>query len=215
MKKVIIPVLIIVGVWLFLFYYHVYPIMTGEQTSTPEQGVITSTVITATNLTKAVEQGKIKIISEEKNTKKSKKLNREERYIKSLSDRIDRLEETEYIPVPKKLIIAQSCIETGYGRVVVGNNLFGMTGKGTAGRIRRKDSDWVNGERVRKWKWFRAYNNRNESVLDFVQWYIDKGWFSEDMGFEDILCCLKKSGYTSDPSYIKMIRGIIKRYKLE
>ena len=72
--------------------------------------------------------------------------------------------------VSPKILLAQAAIETGWGRSVVGNNLFGIkAGSSWSGpQVTTGTHEYQNGELVAIQDAFRAYPDAEASVKDFV-----------------------------------------------
>jgi flagellar protein FlgJ len=76
----------------------------------------------------------------------------------------------EQLGVSPKILLAQTAIETGWGRSVVGNNLFGIKAGSswTGPRIDAATHEYEDGQLVSITDGFRAYPNAEASVQDFV-----------------------------------------------
>lgn len=105
------------------------------------------------------------------------------------------------------VISAQVALETGYGKYVIGKNLFnikaGTSWQGKKARV--KTYEYVNGQKIDTFAYFRDYNSYEESVRDYIRLisgasrYVNtwaarknpKTYFTE----------LKDAGYATDPIY--------------
>jgi len=76
----------------------------------------------------------------------------------------------QQLGVSPKILLAQAAIETGWGRSVVGNNLFGIkAGSSWSGeKIDAATHEYENGQLISITDAFRAYPNAEASVNDFV-----------------------------------------------
>jgi flagellar rod assembly protein/muramidase FlgJ len=76
----------------------------------------------------------------------------------------------QQLGVSPKVLLAQAAIETGWGRSVVGNNLFGIKAGSswTGQKISAATHEYQNGELVEITDAFRAYPSVAASVQDFV-----------------------------------------------
>jgi peptidoglycan hydrolase FlgJ len=76
----------------------------------------------------------------------------------------------QQLGVSPKILLAQAAIETGWGRSVVGNNLFGIkAGSSWSGqKVDAATHEYQNGELVSITDSFRAYPSAEASVEDFV-----------------------------------------------
>src|SRR4029077_3310158 len=76
----------------------------------------------------------------------------------------------QQLGVSPKILLAQAAIETGWGRSVVGNNLFGIKAGSswTGAKIDAATHEYENGQLISITDAFRAYPNAEASVQDFV-----------------------------------------------
>lgn len=124
--------------------------------------------------------------------------------------------------VPALFSLAQAALETGWGKKVKGNNLFGI-----------KDTDGINGNEIefltteynkktgwRKVKqWFRKYDSFKESFDDHGKFFIKNKRYAEAMKHTndpvEFARLIANAGYATDPDYynkIVMIMNMIKPY---
>lgn len=116
--------------------------------------------------------------------------------------------------VDPRIVIAQSAIETGYGRSAPQNNFFGIKGPGGTyttteygpqGKYTTQDS-------------FRGYGSMAESAADYAD-FINKNPrykdFRSAQGLDAQLAALQKSGYATDPNYSAKVGGLAKRIVLD
>ena len=115
-------------------------------------------------------------------------------------------------------LMAQSALETGFGRSAIGNNYFGIKGQGSAGSNNAGTWESVNNQRVNTRANFRAYNNPQESFDDYAR-LVTSGRYAGIEQYKDdstkYAQWLKGKGYATDPNYVGKINQIINRYGLE
>lgn len=106
-------------------------------------------------------------------------------------------------------IVAQSALETGWGRYVVGqHNLYGIkaTPDWTGKRVLVKTREVLDGQSVMESDWFRDYDSFADSIADHLAFlqqntiYRDAGVFAR-MGDRLYFQALKNAGYATDPDY--------------
>lgn len=121
--------------------------------------------------------------------------------------------------IPASLTIAQGILESANGNstlTVKANNLFGIKGKGSAGSVEMKTTEYVNGKPVSVMAKFRAYNNWGESVADHSRLFLDgvswnKKLYHGVIGKDGITACYEvaKAGYATDPKYADKLISLI------
>lgn len=122
--------------------------------------------------------------------------------------------------VPTIFSLAQAALETGWGKYVKGNNLFGI-----------KDTDGVNGNEIqfltteynkktgwRKVKqWFRKYRSFKESFDDHGRFFIQNKRYAKAMqqtdNPEEFARLIANAGYATDPKYYHKIVTIMHMIK--
>ncbi|MEG6521156.1 glucosaminidase domain-containing protein [Desulfotomaculum sp. 1211_IL3151] len=126
--------------------------------------------------------------------------------------------------LPAATIVAQACLETGYGKYVLsqGNkysyNIFNIKGTGTNGSVSVVAWEIVNGKKVDVKSNFRAYNNYEESFEDYTKLITGASRYKQALQVKHdpdkyayaILAC----GYATDPDYAKKLISIMNQYKL-
>lgn len=115
--------------------------------------------------------------------------------------------------------MAQSALETGWGKHAPGNMYFGIkagpTWKG------KKQSLWTkefrNGKMVDVQQWFRAYDNAEQSFEDYAKLITTKPWFRSALQYSNdelkYITEIQKGGYATDPDYISKIMSIVNTLK--
>ena len=126
-------------------------------------------------------------------------------------------------PLFSSVVIAQACLETGYGKsnlMMKANAIFGIKafeswkGKTYSARTREvydNNPVYINDT-------FRAYNSLEESISDYFDLITKNQRYRRAMTSETPLACIeeiKKGGYATDPEYVKLVMNIIEKYNLQ
>lgn len=117
-------------------------------------------------------------------------------------------------------IIAQACLETGYGNSSLSNsnNFFGMkAGKAWNGKkVAKLTYEYIERKKVPEYSYFRAYDTPKEGVQGYFD-FINTKRYSNLKGIinpEEYLELIIKDGYATDPSYVFKCLSIIKKNNL-
>lgn len=109
-----------------------------------------------------------------------------------------------------RLVIAQSALETGYGRSAPNNNYFGIKSHGTGG-ARMATTEVVNGKPVRITDSFRTYGDPGQSAADYARFLQSnpryKGVLAEGT-LQGQIDAMGRSGYATDPNYAAKLSQI-------
>lgn len=109
-----------------------------------------------------------------------------------------------------RLVIAQSALETGYGKSAPNNNYFGIKSHG-AGGARMATTEVVNGQPVRIADSFRTYGDPGQSAADYARFLQRnpryKGVLAEGT-LQGQIDAMGKSGYATDPNYAAKLSRI-------
>lgn len=126
--------------------------------------------------------------------------------------------------IAASLTIAQAALESGWGNsglTAKANNLFGIKGKGPAGSLPFRTTEYRNGQPVQVMAEFRAYHHWGESVADHselitggVSW--NKELYSKAVGVDGKTAAreLAAAGYATDPGYAAKLIQIMDAYRL-
>lgn len=112
-----------------------------------------------------------------------------------------------------RLVIAQSALETGWGKSAPGNNYFGIKSHGQEGGNNLQTTEVVNGQPVQQNASFRAYADPAQSAADYANFLKSNPRYQpllEAKGFDNQLAALGKSGYATDPEYANKVGQIAK-----
>lgn len=128
----------------------------------------------------------------------------------------------EELGVNPKVLLAQSALETGWGKHVMSDrngqsshNLFGIkASRGWQGKtVSVQTVEYENGIAVKKQASFRAYDNYQESFNDYVQFLKQNPRYQQALSNVDsnerFVKGLQKAGYATDPAYAKKIISIL------
>jgi flagellum-specific peptidoglycan hydrolase FlgJ len=110
-----------------------------------------------------------------------------------------------------RLVIAQSALETGWGKSAPGNNFFGIKSHGQAGGNTLPTTEVVNGQPVRTTDSFRAYGDMGESAKGYAEFLKANPRYREVLGAQGLdaqIEAMARSGYATDPQYGAKLRQI-------
>lgn len=127
-------------------------------------------------------------------------------------------------PLFSSVVIAQACLETGYGKsslMIKANAIFGIkASKSWKGKVYNSNTkecyDGVNYVTINDC--FRAYNNLHDSISDYFDLICKNSRYRKALNSsspEECIKAIKEGGYATDPKYVDSILKIIKSNKLE
>lgn len=118
--------------------------------------------------------------------------------------------------VPADALVAQAALETGWGKSVAGNNLFGIkASKNWNGKtVNTGTQEWDGSKMVGQKDNFRAYDSYEESFNDYAN-VISKqknfaGALQSGGDPEAYFSALKAGRYATDPNYVGKLMGTMK-----
>jgi peptidoglycan hydrolase FlgJ len=120
----------------------------------------------------------------------------------------------QQLGVSPKILLAQAAIETGWGRSVVGNNLFGIKAGSswTGQKINAATHEYQNGEYVGITDAFRAYPSAEASVDDFVSLVSNSSRYRAVLGSgENVVAYaqgLMSGGWATDINYVHKLQSV-------
>ena len=120
--------------------------------------------------------------------------------------------------IDPRIIIAQAAIETGWGKSVKGNNLFGIKSHGKQKGITVATHEVVDGKRVGITDSFRAYDTYADSISDYGDFLRDNKRYQPMLNADSLdeqIAALGASGYATDPDYASKIASIAKSKRFE
>lgn len=116
--------------------------------------------------------------------------------------------------VSPRVLLAQAALETGWGRSVVGNNVFGVkAGSSWSGAVVTASTHEVsNGQNVARDATFRAYPSLAAAAQDYVALIADSGRYQHALGAGDDVAAyargLAAGGYATDGSYAAKLQAV-------
>lgn len=120
----------------------------------------------------------------------------------------------EQLGVSPKILLAQTAIETGWGRSVVGNNLFGIKAGSswTGQKVDAATHEYEKGQLVSITDAFRAYPSAEASVADFVALVQNNPRYRAALGKgEDVVGYaqgLLAGGWATDINYVNKLHAV-------
>lgn len=125
-------------------------------------------------------------------------------------------------PLFSSVVIAQACLETGYGKsqlMMTANAIFGIKATSTwTGKVySSKTKEVYNGNPVYIRDKFRAYNSLEDSIADYFNLITTSTRYRKAVTSESPRACIeaiKNGGYATDPDYVKLVMNIIEAYGL-
>ena len=129
--------------------------------------------------------------------------------------------------VPAEAIVAQSALETGWGRHMLTTadgqpawNLFGIKAddRWTGERVSAVTLEVRDGIAQREVASFRAYSSPAEAVEDYVQFLSQQPRYAEVSGqnnSESFAAALQSAGYATDPDYADKIERVARQLPVE
>lgn len=128
------------------------------------------------------------------------------------------LDEAKKANIPNPEVIAamgaaQSTLETGHGKHLVGNNYFGIKAKkGQASTGAVGTTEVINGKLQNVSASFRKYDTMNDSAADYIKFLQENRRYKDVLkatSTNDAISLLGKTGYATDPAYASKLKGII------
>jgi peptidoglycan hydrolase FlgJ len=170
-------------------------------------------------------QGALQEVTVEKNNQLSGKINSPEDFINKMWPQAQQA--AQELGVDAKVLLAQSALETGWGKHVMQNkagqsshNLFGIkASRGWEGNtVSVQTVEYENGVASKKQATFRAYDSYAESFNDYVQFLKQNPRYQDALSKVDsnegFVKGLQKAGYATDPMYAQKILSILNREQL-
>jgi flagellar protein FlgJ len=121
--------------------------------------------------------------------------------------------------LPALAVMAQSALETGWGKHAPGNMYFGIkAGSSWTGKTQvLLTTEYVNGKYVKVNQTFRAYDNAEESFLDYGKLISSNSRYKNALQYtndpEQYIREIAKAGYATDPGYAAKIISLIETIK--
>lgn len=115
--------------------------------------------------------------------------------------------------IPAEVILAQSALESNWGRTVKGNAFFGIKGKSPSGNSTKFSTHEVtsSGVRVSEVDEFRAYSSYSEAAGDYAS--LIQRRYSAALAYRNnpgkFAESVAKQHYATDPHYATKLKSII------
>jgi len=116
--------------------------------------------------------------------------------------------------VDPNALLAQAALETGWGRSVPSNNLFGIKAGGdwSGATVSVPTLEFEEGIPVRRVERFRAYDSPADSFRDYAALIRDSSRYASARGAGDnveaFATALQQGGYATDPHYARKIAAV-------
>ena len=120
--------------------------------------------------------------------------------------------------IDPRIVAAQAALETGWGKSVKGNNLFGIKSHGKADGMMVQTHEVLGGKRQKITDSFRQYESFDDSIEDYGLFLRENKRYQpmlEADTLDEQITALGKSSYATDPQYAKKIADIAKSKRLE
>lgn len=122
-------------------------------------------------------------------------------------------EAAEALGVDYKILLAQSALESGWGKAKNGNNLFGIkaTGSWQGEKSSAKTVEYVQGKIQKPVEDFRAYNSHQASFIDYAELIKSASRYDAAIGEKDpekYIAALHSAGYATDPNYVEKVMSV-------
>ncbi|MEX3955155.1 glycoside hydrolase family 73 protein [Trinickia sp. EG282A] len=121
--------------------------------------------------------------------------------------------------VPAGIVLAQSALESNWGRSVVANAYFGVKGQAPSGDSTTFTThEVINGKAIKINDAFRAYGSYEEAADDYAKMLRNNPRFRTcflHTASSQFAVALARNGYATDPSYSAKLNAIIRAHKLD
>ena len=120
--------------------------------------------------------------------------------------------------IDPRIVVAQAALETGWGKSVKGNNLFGIKSHGKKDGLMMQTHEVVDGERINVRDSFRQYDSYDESIADYGSFLQQNKRYKpmlQAATLQEQVEALGKSGYATDPEYADKVMSIATSKRLE
>lgn len=123
------------------------------------------------------------------------------------------------------VVMAQLILETGWGRSIRGNNLFGIKAQGSrtpfwdGSVVEFMTTEYVDGKPVKRAEKFRKYANEVDSISDHNYFIVNNSRYRKAgvlsaPGYKEQARLLRIAGYATDPGYDVKLVSIIESNSL-
>ncbi len=128
--------------------------------------------------------------------------------------------------IPAPVIIAQACLETGFGKAIPTDvatgrysyNLFGIKWTGQGDYVTAWTTEFSNGKWVRAVARFRAYPDFQASLEDYAALLLlgprYRGCLQTAADPEAYVRCVAAAGFATDPHYADKVIAVMRKWNL-
>jgi hypothetical protein len=121
--------------------------------------------------------------------------------------------------VPASVLLAQSALESGWGKHVKNNAYFGIKGKSPSGdSVSFNTTEVINGKVIHIKDTFRAYADYAESADDYGRFLSENKRYKSAFSYSDkpnsFINAIAKAGYATDPNYAPKLIHLMECYDL-
>lgn len=129
----------------------------------------------------------------------------------------------EGTPIFASVCLAQAILETGWGRAILGNNLFGIKATGSPNEYWHgayKESytyEYIGGVKTRVKSKFRDYEKIEDSVKDHNRLFLKSKRYTRVLfakSYVEQAKAIQVCGYATDPGYANKLITLVKTYGL-
>jgi flagellar protein FlgJ len=122
--------------------------------------------------------------------------------------------------VPVAVILAQSALETGWGKHVVKNAYFGIKGKSPSGDSTNfATTEVIAGKVIHIKDQFRAYKDYEDSADDYGRFLNENARYRAAFTYKNkplrFVEEIARAGYATDPNYAASLKNIIRSFGFE
>lgn len=110
-----------------------------------------------------------------------------------------------------RLVLAQTALETGYGKSAPNNNYFGVKSHGKKGGSNLTTQEFEGGKMVTKGQNFRGYADPGQSFDDYATFLETNPRYRGVLGAKGLeaqIAAMGQSGYATDPNYASKLASI-------
>lgn len=141
----------------------------------------------------------------------------QKQFIEKIAPIVQNVNKSRGYPLYSSVVIAQACLETGYGNstmMMKANAIFGIkAGLSWKGKVySAKTKEVYNSKPVTITDTFRAYSSLEESVNDYFNLICNNKRYSSAVHSNNFVECIHgiaSGGYATDPSYANKVIQII------
>ena len=137
-------------------------------------------------------------------------------FLKRIAPRV--ITVAQELGIDPRIVAAQAALETGWGKSVKGNNLFGIKSHGKKEGLMVQTHEVLDGKHQKITDSFRQYESFDDSIEDYGLFLRENKRYQPMLDADTLdeqIKALGKSGYATDPKYAEKITDIAKSKRLE